>query len=119
MGPAGVQSADDENSIADILSEEVSAEEVPGETGIIAGCLSFDPLSYFAMAWPHDGKTTMEGTKLENMKDHITLPAGHDIMLFDPVAIYQAVHFLRHGHFSRPWSYLSGQDLTADAASLQ
>jgi pimeloyl-ACP methyl ester carboxylesterase len=105
MGHAGAQSAADEDSFADQLPEFM-----PAETGIIAGCLSFDPLATLTMSWPHDGKTTVEGTKLENMTDHITLPTGHDLMMFDPVAIYQAVHFLKHGRFSRPWGYASGQD---------
>lgn len=100
LGPSGIQSADDEDSIAHSLPETISAE-----TGIIAGCLSLDPVSFFSMRWPHDGKITVEGTKLDNMKDHITLPTSHDTMLFDPAALYQAVYFLQHGHFNQPWQF--------------
>lgn len=95
LGPAGIQSAADDDSYASALSETM-----PVETGIIAGCVPLDPLSIFSMPWPHDGKTTVEDTRLAGMTDHITLFTAHDLMMFDPVAIYQAVYFLRHGHFS-------------------
>jgi pimeloyl-ACP methyl ester carboxylesterase len=93
LGPAGVQSADDRCFACTLTDERLP------ETGIISGCVAFDPASYFSMEWPHDGKTTVQGTKLKGMKDHVVLPASHELMMFDPIAIYQTINFLRHGYF--------------------
>ena len=92
FGSAGIQSADD-RCFACTLTGRLP------ETGIISGCVAVDPISYFSMVWPHDGKTTVQGTKLKEMKDHFISPATHELIMFDPIVIYQTIYFLSHGHF--------------------
>lgn len=94
MGPAGVQSGDDEE-LFDLGSEPFQGAEL----GIVAGCLSFDVIGSTVMKWPHDGKLKVDSTILNGMKDHIVLPVSHDSVLFDPLALYQTSHFLKHGSF--------------------
>jgi triacylglycerol lipase len=96
MGPSGIQSKDDDHNFAASLPG-VSGQEV----GIIAGCVPLDPIGWFSMPWPNDGKTTVEGTKLDGMKDHTVVPASHDTILTNPAALYQTGHFLKHGQFWR------------------
>ena len=94
LGPAGLQSADDENCFACQLKRPILKE-----TGVIAGSIALDPLGWMLMPWPNDGKTTVKGTMLPGMKDHLVLPASHDMLIFDPIAIYQTAYFLKHGQF--------------------
>lgn len=99
MGPAGFQSTDDEKGFALQIPDTISAE-----TGILSGCVSLDPIGSLSMPWPHDGKTTVEGTMLKGMKDHMTLFTSHDMIMFDPQTMYQTAHFLEQGAFHKPWS---------------
>jgi triacylglycerol lipase len=94
VGPAGIQSGADENGFALKIPRHINAE-----VGIIAGCLPLDPLSLFAMPWPHDGRVTVKSTFIDGMSDHIVLPASHDLMIIDPLACYEVFHFLKHGTF--------------------
>lgn len=94
LGPAGQQSADDKNCFACRLKKPISKK-----TGIIAGCVSLDPLGSMVLPWPHDGKTTVEGTKIPGMTDHMVLPTTHDMIMFDPAAIYQTCYFFKNGIF--------------------
>jgi triacylglycerol lipase len=94
MGPAGIQSGDDEYRFDKALGRYTGPE-----LGIIAGCVSFDIIGSYVMPWPHDGKVKVSATHLEGMKDHIVLPVSHDSVLFDPLAIFQTSHFLKHGMF--------------------
>lgn len=94
MGPAGVQSGND----AQQLDPTLGPYRGP-ELGIVAGCLSLDPIAWAVMPWPNDGKLTVSATQLEGMKDHIVLPVTHDSILVDPLAIFQTIHFLKHGAF--------------------
>ena len=93
-GPAGVQSGADEEGFALQIPRRVDAE-----VGVIAGCLPTDLLSLFVMPWPHDGRLPVASTGIQGMTDRIVLPVSHDMMMFDPLACYEAVQFLRHGKF--------------------
>jgi triacylglycerol lipase len=97
MGPAALQSGDDEKCFACALPRELDQD-----FGIIAGCVPLDPLSWFVIHEPNDGRVTVESTKLDGMRDHLVLPTSHDMILFDPIAITQTREFLRRGRFSRP-----------------
>jgi triacylglycerol lipase len=79
-------------------------DNVDYEIGIIAGDLPIDPISLAAIPWPHDGRTSVKDTKLNGMKDHITIAASHDFITFHPFAIYQTEYFLKHGQFYRPFN---------------
>lgn len=95
-GPAAIQSAADDDSFADRLTEYPSAQ-----IGIIAGCTALDPLSYLLMPWPHDGKTTVDGTKLKGVPHHITVAASHDAIMIDPIACHHTIDFLKNGRFNQ------------------
>lgn len=94
MGPAGVQSGDDAHQFEPTLGPYNGPD-----LGVVAGCMSFDPIAWAVMPWPNDGKLTVSATQLEGMKDHIVLPVSHDSILIDPLAIFQTSHFLKHGAF--------------------
>lgn len=96
LGPAGLQSRDDENCFACGLDDHIHAE-----TGVIAGTLPMDIFSYSFMRWPHDGRIEVKDTKFKGMKDHIALPVSHDLILFHPLTAYQSLYFLRHGCFDK------------------
>lgn len=94
LGPSGLESKHDADCFARTL---------PGvagyDVGIIAGCLPLDPIGLLTMPWPHDGKTTVEGTKIDGMKDHTTVPASHDTILGHPATLVQTESFLENGKF--------------------
>ncbi len=102
-GPASLQSGVGERCFACSLDEQLSFP-----AGIIAGCIPSDPLSLPWISWPHDGRTTVKGTMLEGMADHVVVPASHDDITYHPLAIGQTLHFLRHGEFAHSLTSVSG-----------
>jgi hypothetical protein len=46
-----------------------------------------------------DGKVAVEHTKLEGMRDFVTIPAAHTLILWSDEAVKQTVSFLREGKF--------------------
>ena len=93
-GPAGQQLGTDQSSIRDFLGN------VDYDLGVIAGNVSWDPLSSFIIAGADDGKVSVESTKLSGMKDHIILPVTHTFMMDNQKVLHQVVHFLQHGVFN-------------------
>lgn len=70
--------------------------------GIIAGDRTLYPLeSLLILPRPNDGRVSVARTRLAGMSDHITLPASHPLIMRNPLAIEQTLHFLRHGRFRR------------------
>lgn len=73
------------------------------ETGIIAG--TSNRIFFLAnrlVDWKspdHDGRVTVESTKIPSMKDHITMPVTHSLMAWSPSVQRQAIYFLKHGAF--------------------
>ena len=94
FGPAAFQSGTAEDGFARCLDQNANYP-----LGVIAGCVSLDPIANLFIPWPHDGKISVARTKLRNMADHIILPTPHDLTASDPLAIFQVQHFLKHGHF--------------------
>lgn len=93
-GPAAYQSGTKDDAFAWCLSQKANYE-----LGVIAGCISLDPVANLFIPWPHDGKISVERTKMLGMADHIVLPTAHDLIPSDPIAIAQALRFLSHGRF--------------------
>ena len=68
--------------------------------GIIAGISSIDPIaSYFVVPRPNDGRVSLRSAQLANMADLTMVKASHTGLVRHPVAIAQAVAFLREGRF--------------------
>jgi pimeloyl-ACP methyl ester carboxylesterase len=82
--------------------ERVQPQTLPYELGIIAGNRPIDPLfPRLIIKLPNDGKVSVAATKLAGMKDHLTLPVSHTLMIVSPKVMRQVVGFLRTGQFLR------------------
>jgi pimeloyl-ACP methyl ester carboxylesterase len=68
--------------------------------GIVAGNRSIHPISStLILPKPNDGRVSVQSSKLDGMADHITIKAFHAALPRHPVAIGQAITFLREGRF--------------------
>lgn len=94
-GPAGLQLGTDELSVPNTLGPANFS------LGVIAGTRSINLILSAMLPNPDDGKVSVERTKLEGMKDHITLPVSHPLMMKNRKVITQVLHFLDFGTFSR------------------
>jgi triacylglycerol lipase len=78
---------------------------VPFECGVIAGdnaWFHFPMGALSNLAKPSDGVVSVESTKVEGMKDHVTLWLDHTLMVWSPKAWELTARFLRTGSFSGP-----------------
>ncbi len=70
--------------------------------GIIAGTAgSAYPLGQLCLPKPHDGRVSVDATRLQGMRDHLVLPASHSLMMRRPDVRRQVLHFLETGWFLR------------------
>ena len=95
-GPAGQECGMGDHCFPCFLDDRVDYE-----LGIIAGTVSGDPLANLVLPWPHDGRLSVETTRLDGMADHTLVPATHDHITFHPLAIFQTLRFLQGGRFLR------------------
>jgi hypothetical protein len=110
FGPAAYQSGTGQDAFARVLEQRAGYE-----LGVIAGCVSMDPIANLIVPWPHDGKISVARTRIDGMADHIVLMTPHDLTPSDPIAIAQTLHFLAHGHFLHLFTPSAGVH-RADAA---
>ena len=96
FGPAGAQLVTRRDAATSALFPPV---DYP--VGIIAGNRSIDPTSSLLLPKPHDGRVSVENTKLDGMADHTVIGASHPWLPGNRVAIAQTIAFLRDGRFSR------------------
>jgi triacylglycerol lipase len=69
------------------------------DLGVIAGNRSLNPYYSALIAGADDGKVGVERTKVPGMDDHLTIAATHTFIMNNPLAIAQALEFLRNGRF--------------------
>ncbi len=70
--------------------------------GVIAGDRSADPIFWYLLPKPNDGRVTVESTKVVGMKDHIVLNATHSFMVYNQDVIAQTLLFLQQERFILP-----------------
>jgi triacylglycerol esterase/lipase EstA (alpha/beta hydrolase family) len=70
-------------------------------TGIIAGNRSIYPITSALLPKPHDGRVSVENTKLDGMADHIVIETSHPWLVRNGPAIAQTIAFLQDGRFRR------------------
>jgi pimeloyl-ACP methyl ester carboxylesterase len=95
FGPAGQQLGTQRNEAVNALFPPVNYP-----VGIIAGNRSIDPVAGTMLPKPHDGRVSVENTKLEGMADHVVVAASHPWLVRNRVVIEQTVAFLRDGRFN-------------------
>ena len=96
FGPAGQQLITRRDAALDAILPPV---DYP--VGIIAGNRSIDPISSLFLPKPHDGRVSVENTKLDGMADHIVIGTSHPWLPGNRVAIGQTMAFLKDGKFNR------------------
>lgn len=99
-GPAGSELGTDSLSVPKLL------DSAHFQLGIIAGSLSINWINSLLIPGKDDGKVSVESTKLNGMKDHITLATTHPMMMKNKEVIRQTLYFLRNGKFD---SYTNGK----------
>jgi pimeloyl-ACP methyl ester carboxylesterase len=92
-GPAGSQLGTTKESVPSKLGA------VDFELGIIAGTKSVNIILSQFLPNPDDGKVSTERTKVEGMRDFITVPHSHPFIMQSPDVIKQTILFIKHGYF--------------------
>ncbi len=93
-GPAGTQLGTDDDS----KPNQLGAAEF--SLGVIAGNRSKNPVWSRLMPDQHDGKVSVESSKLSGMTDHLVLDVDHTFMMQNSTVISHVKHFLKHGAFA-------------------
>ncbi len=93
LGPAGQALGTDDESIINELGP------VNFELGVIAGDLALNPLGLLLINGPNDSVVSVQSTRVAGMKQHITLPVMHTLMMRDNEVIDHSIHFLKTGNF--------------------
>lgn len=94
-GPAGQQLITNQSAFASLFGN------IDFELGVLAGTRSIDPISSWIIGKPNDGKVSVASTRIDGMKDHLTIRATHTFFPNNKTAWRQTLHFLKHGAFDR------------------
>jgi pimeloyl-ACP methyl ester carboxylesterase len=95
FGPAGQQLGTRRDVSVDTLLPPVDYS-----VGIVAGNRSIYPITSIFLPKPHDGRVSVENTKLDGMADHVIVGASHPWLVGNEAAIAQTIRFLRDGKFA-------------------
>jgi pimeloyl-ACP methyl ester carboxylesterase len=97
FGPAGQQLITQRDAALDAILPPV---DYP--VGIIAGNRSVYPISSAFLPKPHDGRVSVENTRLDGMMDHVVIAVSHPSLVRNRLALQQTIAFLRDGRFTPP-----------------
>jgi hypothetical protein len=100
-GPAGKELGTDAQSLPNKLGP------VTFDLGVIAGTRSINWILSLYLPNPDDGKVSLENTKIEGMRDFISLPVSHPFIMKDKNTIRQSLYYLQLGHFIHDETLLS------------
>lgn len=92
-GRTGQQLTTDHKGISDVLGK------VNYDLGVIAGSISRYSVFHRVFKGAHDGRVSVESTKVDGMKDHIVINTTHALLPYDKDVQRQTAYFLRHGRF--------------------
>jgi triacylglycerol esterase/lipase EstA (alpha/beta hydrolase family) len=95
FGPAGQQLGTQRDADIDALLPRI---DYP--VGVIAGNRSIYPITSALLPKPHDGRVSVENTRLDGMADHIVIGASHPWLVRNAEAIAQTIAFLKGGQFT-------------------
>lgn len=93
-GPVGQELGTDQTGVADLFGP------VDYPCGVLAGDVSYDPIGSFVLPRPHDGKVSVESTRLAGMTEHRIVHAGHTFFPTNARVIDETARFLREGRFA-------------------
>ena len=96
FGPAGQQLGTQRD---DAINALLPPPDYP--VGIVAGNRSIDPLAGSMLPKPHDGRVSVENTRIEGMADHVVVGTSHPWLMRNGRAIEQTITFVRDGSFRR------------------
>jgi pimeloyl-ACP methyl ester carboxylesterase len=94
FGPAGQQLGTQRDAAVEAMLPPV---DYP--VGIIAGDRSIDPLASAFLPKPHDGRVSVQNTKLDGMADHVVVHSAHPFLVRNDRAIAETIAFLWNGKF--------------------
>jgi pimeloyl-ACP methyl ester carboxylesterase len=94
FGPAGQQLGTQRDADIDALLPRI---DYP--VGVIAGNRSIYPIAAVMLPKPHDGRVSVENTRLDGMADHVVIGASHPWLVRNGEAIAQTIAFLGDGRF--------------------
>lgn len=92
-GPAGRELGTREDSLVRGLGP------VDFDLGVIAGTRSYNPIFGQFLPEPHDGKVSVESTRVEGMRDFLSVPYSHTFIMRKEPVIAQVIEFFRAGSF--------------------
>ncbi|WP_353892941.1 hypothetical protein PRVXH_002333 [Proteinivorax hydrogeniformans] len=97
LGPAALELGTDSQGIAQKLPQRVDFS-----LGVIAGTSSINRIfsRFFLKGKKNDGKVTVENTKIEGMKDFITVEENHTFIMNSSKVQKHVFSFLKTGHFA-------------------
>ena len=97
-GPAGIQLSTSSNSKPNSLQPNGNYP-ANFNVGIIAGSKSNNPFFDTLMPGEHDGKVSVERSKLSGKHQHLVMSVNHTFMMQNTNVINQIRHFLKDGKF--------------------
>jgi pimeloyl-ACP methyl ester carboxylesterase len=74
-------------------------EEINFPLGVIAGTVSINPFALWILPGAHDGIVPVERTRINGMRDHITVRSTHTFMMFNRKVMKQVEYFLKNEKF--------------------